>query len=89
MKSRRHSTVWWVIWCCAIVLFVVHQDFWYWNDRSLVFGFLPIGLAYHVGFSIAAALLWLMAVKFAWPTHIEEWADRNDAASQPRSEGRE
>jgi len=44
-----------------------------------VFGFLPIGLLYHAIFSLAAGALWACAVKFAWPTHIEEWADEFDA----------
>ncbi|MHC4910473.1 MAG: DUF3311 domain-containing protein [Planctomycetota bacterium] len=58
-----------------IALAILHQDLWLWENRTLVFGFLPIGLAYHAGFSIAAATLWLLTVKFAWPAHIEEWAD--------------
>ena len=39
-----------------VVLFVVHNDFWRWDDRSLVLG-LPVGLAYHVGFCAAVSLL--------------------------------
>ena len=62
----------------AIVLFVLHQDFWYWGDATLVFGFLPIGLAYHAIHSILAGLLWAMAVKFMWPGHVEDWAARED-----------
>ncbi len=58
-----------------IALFVLHQDFWNWDNRSLVFGFLPAGLAYHGAFSIAASLLWLFAIKFAWPAEVEAWAD--------------
>ena len=30
-----------------VLLFVLHQDFWLWEDTTLVFGFIPIGLAYH------------------------------------------
>jgi hypothetical protein len=55
-----------------ILLFILHQDFWLWNDRRLVFGFLPIGLAYHAGFSIASSLLWGVAVWKAWPREYEE-----------------
>ncbi len=75
MTPARRSTAWWVIWTLAAVLFVLHHDFWFWDDRTLVLGFLPVGLAYHVAYSVAAALLWLAAVRFAWPHHIEEWAD--------------
>ena len=70
-----------VIWIIFIALFVLHQDFWNWDNQSLVLGFMPIGLAYHAAFSIAAALLWTAAVKFAWPSDIEAWAD------EPTSEG--
>ena len=34
-----------LVWILALVLAVLHYDFWYWDDRSLVFGFVPIGLA--------------------------------------------
>ena len=70
------SATW--VWVCAVVLFVIHQDFWFWDDATLVFGFMPIGLAYHAVFSIAATVLWACAVKFAWPAHIEHWADQSD-----------
>ena len=63
------------IWIVFVVLFFLHQDVWYWDDRTLVFGFLPIGLAYHALFSIAAALLWAAALKWAWPSEIEVWAE--------------
>ena len=39
----------------AIVLAVLHQDFWNWNNSGLVFGFMPTGLFYHACYSIAAA----------------------------------
>lgn len=57
------------------LLFLLHQDVWFWNDRTLVLGFLPIGLAYHIGFSLAAAALWWAATRWAWPAHIEAWAE--------------
>ena len=39
------------------VLYVLHQDIWFWRTaRPLVFGFLPVGLAYQAAFSVAAAL---------------------------------
>ncbi|QNN21653.1 DUF3311 domain-containing protein [Planctomycetales bacterium ZRK34] len=68
-----------IVWLLVIALFVLHQDFWFWDNRTLVFGFLPIGLFYHAMFSFAAAGVWLLAVKFAWPDEIEQWADQTDA----------
>lgn len=61
-----------------MALAALHHDFWLWDNDAPVFGFLPIGLAYHAVFSIAAACLWAMALKFAWPTQLEQWADESD-----------
>jgi hypothetical protein len=63
----------------AAALFVLHQDFWWWDNRTLVFGFLPIGLFYHAMFSLSAGLLWALANKVAWPEHIEEWAAEGES----------
>jgi uncharacterized membrane protein YeiB len=59
----------------VLLLGVLHQDFWWWADRTLLFGFMPIGLFYHASFSMAAVCLWLWAVLCAWPEHLEGWAD--------------
>ena len=56
-----------------VLLAMLHQDFWWWDDSdTLVFGFLPIGLAYHALVSVAAGVLWAMAVKFCWPADVDE-----------------
>jgi len=68
-----------LVWILFWVLFALHHDFWWWDDPTLVLGFLPIGLAWHTGYSVAASLLWLLALKFAWPTDIERWAEQTDA----------
>jgi hypothetical protein len=49
-------------------VYVLHQDVWFWRSaRPVVFGVLPIGLAYHVLYSIVvAAVMWLL-VRYAWP----------------------
>ena len=59
----------------AIILAVLHQDFWNWSNAGMVFGFLPVGLFYHACYSLAAAALWAFAIKFAWPSEIVAWAD--------------
>ena len=51
----------------VIVLLIAHQDNWFWTDDTAVFGFLPIGLAYHAGLSIAASFVWFLATRIAWP----------------------
>ncbi|MEZ6062446.1 MAG: DUF3311 domain-containing protein [Planctomycetaceae bacterium] len=55
------------VWALVVLLIILHQDFWYWDDATLVGGIVPIGLAYHAGVSMAAAFTWFLATKFAWP----------------------
>ncbi len=60
-----------LVWLMVIVLIIAHQDNWNWDDQTLVFGFIPIGLAYHAGISIAASIVWFLAASFAWPKALE------------------
>ena len=61
----------------VVALLVLHQDFWWWDDiEPLVFGFLPIGLAYHAFLSIAAAIVWALAVKYCWPVDVDVAEER-------------
>jgi uncharacterized protein DUF3311 len=54
-------------------LYVLHQDIWLWRTaRPLVFGFLPIGLAYHAAYCLAVALLMWWLTRVAWPGHLED-----------------
>jgi hypothetical protein len=84
-RATSHSA--WILGGAVVLLAVLHQDVWLWSDRRIVFGFLPIGLAYHAAYSIAAACLWACAVTFAWPRGIERWAD--ETAGQATEESRE
>jgi hypothetical protein len=70
-----------VIWILGIALFFLHQDIWNWTDRTLLFGFMPIGLAYHALYSVAAALFWAYAIRIAWPQASEDWAEKKDDES--------
>ncbi len=70
----------------GILLFVLHQDCWFWTDGRLVFGFLPVGLAYHAAYSVVAALFWFMAIKLVWPSDVEEWADEPVPSEVPDSQ---
>lgn len=56
-----------LVWALVVLLIILHQDNWFWEDDTLILGFMPIGLAYHAAISIAASITWLMAVKFCWP----------------------
>ncbi len=55
----------------AILLAVLHQDWWLWDNATLLFGFLPAGLAYHMLISLAAVGLWALAVFYAWPNWVD------------------
>jgi hypothetical protein len=59
-------TLWLVL--LVAVVYVLHQDVWYWTTaRPIVFGVLPIGLAYHVGYSIGVAgVMWIL-VRASFP----------------------
>lgn len=60
-----------LIWGGVLLLIILHQDVWFWEDNTLVFGFMPIGLMWHVGISICAAIIWFLATIFAWPANLE------------------
>jgi len=61
-----------LVWTLVILLIILHQDFWWWDSIDpLVFGFLPIGLAYHALLSILASIVWAMAVKYCWPKDVD------------------
>jgi hypothetical protein len=69
----------------VILLLILHQDFWWWDSIDpLAFGFLPIGLSYHMGISLAAAVVWALAVKYCWP----EGVDVSDADAAAPRQGR-
>jgi hypothetical protein len=56
-----------------LALYAVHQDVWHWSTAHPLFlGFLPIGLAYHAAYCVAASALMWALTKFAWPAHLEE-----------------
>ncbi|HEY0005169.1 MAG TPA: DUF3311 domain-containing protein [Pyrinomonadaceae bacterium] len=67
-------------------LYVLHQDIWFWRTaRPFVFGFMPIGLFYHAVFSVAAALLMWLLVRFAWPSHLEEEIEHQESATEDKA----
>jgi hypothetical protein len=55
-----------------MTLLYLHQDSWNWRTADpLLFGFLPVGLSYHAGFTLASAAFLAALVKWAWPKHLE------------------
>ena len=64
-----------VVYALVILLAILHQDFWFWDSKELVFGFMPIGLAYHTFYSIICACVWGLAVRYAWPSRLEHFVE--------------
>jgi len=63
-----------------VLLAVLHQDFWWrYDHRTLALGFLPVSLAYHIGVSVVASVLWGLACYYCWPKGL-------DVPEQARSE---
>ncbi len=56
-----------LIWAGVVLLIILRQDSWFWSDPTLVLGMFPVGLAWQIGVSIAAAILWSIATRIAWP----------------------
>ena len=66
-----------------VLLAILHQDFWWWHDSTLVFGFMPIGLAYHALYSVVAGLAWYLVLTYAWPSELERFAEGEDPEVKP------
>ena len=56
----------------VLLLYVLHQDVWFWRQaRPLVFGMLPIGLAYHAAFTIVTSAVLILLVRLCWPSGLD------------------
>jgi hypothetical protein len=65
----------------TLALYLLHQDVWLWRSaRPFVFGFLPVGLAYHALYCLLASLLMLLLVRHAWPARLEREAGSREKA---------
>jgi hypothetical protein len=73
-----------LVWILILLLVILHQDYWAWDNSSLVFGWLPYPLAYHAGLSLAAACVWWLATRFCWPAGLEPRAEELPAEGDPR-----
>jgi hypothetical protein len=77
-----------VVVALIVLLTILHQDFWWWDDHeTLVAGFVPITLAYHMGISLGAGILWACAVRWCWPAGVDD-ADPSTAAPSAAEGGR-
>ncbi len=51
-----------LLYSLLVLLFLLHNDFWFWETPQIVLG-LPVGLLYHIGYCLVAALLMAAFVK--------------------------
>jgi uncharacterized membrane protein len=77
----------WLMVALVVVVILLHHDFWNWTDKTLVFGVLPVGLAYHGLYSILASVTMVLLVRFLWPAHLEEEEERPPAPHSILEEG--
>jgi hypothetical protein len=68
----------WLLTLLVIAVIALHQDFWNWTNKSLVLGFIPIGLAYHASYAVVASITMAILVHYLWPKHLEEIEPHND-----------
>jgi hypothetical protein len=63
----------WLLAGLVVAVYLLHQDCWNWKKvEPLVLGFLPVGLAYHAGYSVlAAGMMWVL-VRVAWPKELDD-----------------
>ncbi|MEA2560425.1 MAG: hypothetical protein QOH06_1929 [Acidobacteriota bacterium] len=64
-----------LLYSALVALYLLHNDLWLWNDSRLILG-LPAGLAYHIGFCIAASVVLTLLVIHAWPDHLDRETPR-------------
>lgn len=62
------------VYAALFVAYLLHNDVWLWDDPSMLLG-LPVGLTYHVGYSLLAALMMFVLVRLAWPDELEAIGD--------------
>jgi hypothetical protein len=73
-RSMEMPRMKWLIYLLAVVVLVMHQDFWNFQKiEPLAIGFLPVGLWYHALYAVVCAILMGLLVMFAWPKHLEKY----------------
>ncbi len=70
-----------LLYAVLLLVAVLHQDFWFWSDRTLVAGILPVGLVYHAVYTLVVALLMWLLAEHAWPSHLDP--DSPPSTSKP------
>lgn len=73
-----NTTVRRLLYLGLLLLYLLHNDLWLWDDPRIVCG-LPIGLLYHIGFCGAAAGLMVLLVHYAWPSELDAEGEEQSA----------
>ncbi len=55
-----------LLFIALLLFYLLHNDLWLWVDHRLVLG-LPVGLTYHIAYSLLAMVWMYLLVRFAWP----------------------
>ena len=71
-----------VVWLFILTLIVLHHDFWQWNRiEPLLWGWAPIALWYHVGYTLLSIAAMYLLGRWVWPEPPE--IDRAGRAEDP------
>ena len=55
----------WVFAALAILFFMLHKDFWLWENPSLILG-IPIGLFYHICLCLGLSVVMYFVTRKYW-----------------------
>ena len=66
----------WLVIVAILALLVAHQDYWQWDRKDLVYGFVPYNMVYHIGISLVTAAVWVVVCLFCWPRDLEVMAEK-------------
>ena len=57
-----------IVWMLIFILVVLHHDFWQWDrTEPLLLGWAPVGLWYHVIYSLACIAVIYLLGRWVWP----------------------
>jgi hypothetical protein len=61
-------TKYWIGWITVIVFYLLRHDFWNWDKiEPLLFGWMPVGLWYHLLYVVLSAGVIYIFTKCCWP----------------------
>ena len=60
-----------LLYLLPLLLYLLHNDLWLWHDPTLMLG-MPVGFLYHITYCLAASLVLVLLVNFAWPRHLDD-----------------